>query len=34
VPADLRDLSEDQPISHEIEQDRRTGKASATNLRA
>ena len=31
--AGLRSLGEGQPISYEIEQDRRTGKASATNLR-
>ena len=31
--AGLRGLDEGQPISYEIEQDRRTGKASATNLR-
>ena len=31
--AGLRGLEEGQPISYEIEQDRRTGKASATNLR-
>ena len=31
--AGLRGLEEGQPVSYEIEQDRRTGKASATNLR-
>lgn len=31
--AGLRGLDEGQAISYEIEQDRRTGKASATNLR-
>jgi CspA family cold shock protein len=31
--AGLRDLPEGQAISYEIEQDRRTGKVSATNLR-
>ena len=31
--AGLSDLREGQPIAYEIEQDRRTGKASATNLR-
>lgn len=31
--AGLRDLREGQPIAYDIEQDRRTGKASATNLR-
>ncbi len=31
--AGLRELSDGQPVSYEIEQDRRTGKASATNLR-
>jgi cold shock protein len=31
--AGLRDLPEGQQVSYEIEQDRRSGKASATNLR-
>jgi len=31
--AGLRDLEEGQAISYEVEQDRRSGKASATNLR-
>jgi CspA family cold shock protein len=31
--AGLRDLPEGQSVSYEIEQDRRTGKASASNLR-
>jgi CspA family cold shock protein len=31
--AGLHDLREGQPIAYEIEQDRRTGKTSATNLR-
>jgi CspA family cold shock protein len=31
--AGLRGLEEGQPVSYEIEQDRRSGKASATNLR-
>ena len=31
--AGLTDLREGQPIAYEIDQDRRTGKSSATNLR-
>jgi CspA family cold shock protein len=31
--AGLYDLAEGQQVSYEIEQDRRTGKASASNLR-
>ncbi len=31
--AGLRGLDEGQAVSYEVEQDRRTGKASATNLR-
>lgn len=31
--AGLHDLREGQPVAYEIENDRRTGKASATNLR-
>jgi len=31
--AGLSDLREGQPIAYDIEQDRRTGKLSATNLR-
>ena len=31
--AGLRGLDEGQAVSYEIEQDRRTGKSSATNLR-
>jgi CspA family cold shock protein len=31
--AGLSRLEDGQPISYEIEQDRRTGKASAVNLR-
>jgi CspA family cold shock protein len=31
--AGLRGLDEGQAVSYDIEQDRRTGKASATNLR-
>jgi CspA family cold shock protein len=31
--AGLRGLDEGQPVSYDIEEDRRTGKASATNLR-
>jgi len=31
--AGLRDLREGQLVTYEIEQDRRTGKPSATNLR-
>ena len=31
--AGLRGLNEGQRVSYEIEQDRRSGKASATNLR-
>ena len=30
--AGLRDLPEGQPVRYELEQDRRTGKSSATNL--
>ena len=31
--AGLQGLAEGQPVSYELEQDRRTGKASAGNLR-
>jgi CspA family cold shock protein len=31
--AGLGSLADGQPISYDLEQDRRTGKASATNLR-
>jgi CspA family cold shock protein len=31
--AGLRTLNDGQPVAYDIEQDRRTGKAAATNLR-